>query len=65
MLSSMYAIVMLLDMSERCYPHVTDGLRMTINYGKTAILLKLTGKEASRRRRDHTFKKAGQRDSYT
>ncbi|CAE7187205.1 Pol [Symbiodinium sp. CCMP2456] len=37
-----------------------ENLCMTINYGKTAILLKLTGKEARQLRRDHTIMKAGQ-----
>ena len=37
-----------------------EDLSMTINYSKTAILLKLTGKEASTLRRDYTFMKAGQ-----
>ncbi|OLQ10177.1 RNA-directed DNA polymerase from mobile element jockey [Symbiodinium microadriaticum] len=37
-----------------------ENLNMTINYSKTAILLKLAGKDASRIRRAHTFMKAGQ-----
>ncbi|CAE7689312.1 Pol [Symbiodinium sp. CCMP2456] len=37
-----------------------ENLCMTINYSKTAILLKLTGKEARQLRRDHTIMKAGQ-----
>ena len=37
-----------------------EQLCMTINYSKTAILLKLTGKEACRLKREHTFMKAGQ-----
>ncbi|CAE7934299.1 Pol, partial [Symbiodinium necroappetens] len=35
-----------------------ENLHMTVNYSKTAILLKLTGKDASKLRRDHTFMKA-------
>ncbi|CAE7872887.1 Pol, partial [Symbiodinium sp. KB8] len=37
-----------------------ESLCMTVNYSKTAILLKLTGKDAGNIRRAHTFMKAGQ-----
>ena len=36
-----------------------ESLHMTINYQKTAILLKLVGKEAARIRREATFMKGG------
>ncbi|CAE7789964.1 unnamed protein product, partial [Symbiodinium sp. KB8] len=37
-----------------------ETLNMTINYSKTAILLKLVGKDAQRLKQQHTFMKAGQ-----
>ena len=37
-----------------------ETLDMTINYGKTAILLKLVGKDARRLKHDRTIMKAGQ-----
>ncbi|CAE7892314.1 pol [Symbiodinium microadriaticum] len=37
-----------------------ETLDMTINFDKTAILLKLVGKDAKQLRRDHLFQKAGQ-----
>ncbi|OLQ00654.1 2-hydroxyacid dehydrogenase-like 1 [Symbiodinium microadriaticum] len=37
-----------------------ETLNMTINYSKTAILLKLVGKDARRLKQQHTFLKAGQ-----
>ncbi|CAE7451501.1 Pol, partial [Symbiodinium necroappetens] len=37
-----------------------ETLDMTINYGKTAILLRLVGRAASQQRHAHTFMKAGQ-----
>ncbi|CAE7920807.1 unnamed protein product, partial [Symbiodinium necroappetens] len=37
-----------------------ETLSMTINYSKTAILLKLVGKDARRLKQKHTFMKAGQ-----
>ena len=39
---------------------VLETLEMTINYSKTVILLRLSGKDASRLKRQHTFMKAGQ-----
>ncbi|CAE7386966.1 unnamed protein product [Symbiodinium microadriaticum] len=36
-----------------------ESLDMTINYTKTAILLRLVGRDASRLRRHHTYMKAG------
>ncbi|CAE7947401.1 hsp-3 [Symbiodinium sp. KB8] len=36
-----------------------ESLDMTINYTKTAILLRLVGRDASRLRRQHTYMKAG------
>ena len=38
-----------------------ETLSMTINYSKTAILLKLVGKDARRLKQKHTFMKAGQK----
>ncbi|CAE7763314.1 Pol [Symbiodinium sp. CCMP2456] len=36
-----------------------ETLAMKVNYSKTAILLKLVGKDAAHHRREHTFMKAG------
>ena len=37
-----------------------ESLSMTINYSKTAILLRLVGKDARQLKHEHTFMKAGQ-----
>ncbi|CAE7864490.1 LINE-1 retrotransposable element ORF2 protein [Symbiodinium microadriaticum] len=39
---------------------ILETLEMTINYSKTVILLRLSGKDASQLKRQHTFMKAGQ-----
>ena len=37
-----------------------ETLEMTVNYSKTAILLRLAGRDATQLKRQHTFMKAGQ-----